>query len=226
VSTYEKAAHQRLTLLKKSQDQNLSWLSALEKIMAQQNVKISAARVELTRRLHLGQKRHIPLFPQFICKMSGGVESAIGEFKERAEQAFAEKLAQNRAVDRAAGMTTFGCHRSDFEVIHKLNCRPAKECSTGEQKIMLISVILSFVYQRIESLDRLLLLLLDDVIARLDYVHRLVLFEQIEHLSNANVDSALVQTFFSGTDADMFEPMKKAQHFEVKDSVVLPSTRN
>lgn len=220
VSTYEKATHQRLTLLKKLPDQNVQWLSALEKIMAQQNIKIAEARAGLMRQLHLGQRKHIPLFPQFTCKMSGCVEDAIREFGADAEQAIAEKLEKNRVVDRAAGMTTFGCHRSDFEVTHKLNCRPAKDCSTGEQKIMLISVVLSFVYQRIESLSGFLVLLLDDVIARLDGTHRLVLFEQVEHLRKENAGAASVQTFFSGTDADMFEPMKRAQRFKVENSAI------
>ncbi|MDR1907785.1 MAG: AAA family ATPase [Holosporales bacterium] len=226
LSIYEKATHQRLTLLKKSQNPDLMWLDSLEKIMAQQNIKIAKSRTKLTQRLMDGQKDHVPLFPQFLCKIIGRVEDELNKIDNglitnlngninTIETVFRDILHKNRETDRLTGMTTFGCHRSDFDVTHKTKNRCAKECSTGEQKILLISTILSFVHQKIQTLDGFLMLLLDDVIARLDHAHRMVLFEQVEQLNKGSANTAHVQTFFSGTDIDPFNPMKSAQFFEI-----------
>lgn len=220
VSSYEKAMHQRLTLLKQASTPD--WIGSLEKIMAKQNMKIAKARGDLMQRLMVGQANHVPMFPKFVCKMAGAVEDALAERTEKgseegSESEFLEKLAKNRAMDRAAGMTTFGCHRSDFEVVHRGKARLARECSTGEQKITLVSVILSFVYQKIESLDgRHLVLLLDDVIARLDSLHCAVLFDQVAHLGTAGMAS----TFFSGTSLEAFRSMPGAQFFDINSTSV------
>ncbi|MDR2464452.1 MAG: DNA replication/repair protein RecF [Holosporales bacterium] len=224
ISIYEKATHQRLKLLKASSHQDNRWMDALENIIARQNVKISNARITLMNKLIDGQKKHIPMFPKFLCKMVGKIEDILHDTTDGKGTIIKERLKQNREIDRMSGMTVLGCHRSDFEVIHDANKRLARECSTGEQKILLISIVLSFVHQKIESIDNSLVLLLDDVIARLDWRHRMVLFEQIGSF-NQNSDCAFVQTFFSGTDSNLFEPLKCAQLFEVKDAIVVQQNK-
>ncbi|MDR1597902.1 MAG: AAA family ATPase [Holosporales bacterium] len=230
LSMYEKAMHQRLTLLRKTINPDVLWLDSLEKVMAQQNVKITMARQDLMKKLMAGQAYHVPLFPRFWCKMDGQVEGALDSDKgppapcplpdDSAEVLFAQTLCKQREVDRAAGMTTFGCHRSDFYVTHQAKARNARDCSTGEQQMLLMSVVLSFVYQKIQSLDGFLVLLLDDVIARLDHAHRDVLFEQVERLSVTDGRVAPVQTFFSGTDVESFRKMQGANFFEVNKAVI------
>jgi DNA replication and repair protein RecF len=133
-----------------------------------------------------------------------------------------EILKNNREIDKACGMTTFGNHRSDLEIWHKKNKRAARECSTGEQKILLIAVVLSFVHQMTRNMPGFLVFLLDDVIARLDFDHRMVLFDQIEALTakEINEGNASVQAFFSGTDRVLFDQMRNAQFFEVGNSVI------
>jgi DNA replication and repair protein RecF len=155
-----------------------------------------------------------------LCNIVGKIDDILENSEQDKETVIKESLKQNREIDGLTGMTRLGCHRSDFEVIHKTNRRVARECSTGEQKILLIAIILSFVNQKVESTNGCLVLLLDDVIARLDWHHRMVLFEQIDSFNQNVNDCAFVQTFFSGTDLAVFEPLKTAQFFEVKKAIV------
>lgn len=218
--TYEKAMRQRLSLLKSGRAlAEGRWLDALEQVMAQESWHIILRRHALAERLHAGQESQIPLFPRFRNRMVGEVDAkaealAEGDFIGWLQQ----RLRDQRMVDQAAGMTTVGCHRSDWEVWHCGNKRLARACSTGEQKITLLSVILSFVYQTLQQDDRLLLLLLDDVIARLDSRHRVVLFEQIRALQHWKKGGAAVHTFFSGTDLALFEGLEEAQIFLVENA--------
>lgn len=218
---YEKAMKQRLTILKKEKEWDLLWLDSLEKIMSEKNVIITKTRYQLTQRLLEGQQSQIPLFPRFHNEMAGEIDAFIHRYSaDETEALIQQKLKERRNTDRLSGMTTVGCHRSDWLVTHLGNNRLAKECSTGEQKIMLISVILAFVYQKIKNSDILLVLLLDDVIARLDLHHRMVLFEQIEELNRTCDEMASVQTFFSGTDTALFADMKNKQIFDVNNAII------
>lgn len=221
LSAYEKATKQRLSLLKKSLIPDPLWLDSLEKIMASHNIKITQARIDFTNCLLQGVQNHIPLFPQFSCRMIGKIEDILQSNTINSETEIQETLKKNRDIDRTVGITTLGCHRSDFEVIHKNHQRLVRNCSTGEQKIILISVILSFVHQNVKNSNNFLILLLDDVIARLDLSHRMVLFDQVDHLSLVTKNKSSVQTFFSGTDRELFIPMRKAQFLEVNKAKII-----
>lgn len=209
---YDKAMRQRLALLKGKERPDALWLSSLERIMAQNDVLITRARQALMQRLERGEGDHCPLFPRFSCRMIGQVEDVLeGVTGPEAEALLRDRLVQTRERDQAAGMTTLGCHRSDFEVTHTRHQRLARHCSTGEQKILLISILLAFVAQRGERTtdeEVFLALLLDDVVARLDDTHRMALFEQIALLTHSEKGRLPVQTFFTGTDRDLFDPLK------------------
>lgn len=225
LSNYEKAARERMKILKQCSE-NTAWLDSIEKIIATKNLSISKARFDLTQILLEGQKKQIQIFPKFDNKFIGKLEDFLEENASidasELENSIEKRLKNNRDVDRISGMTTFGCHRSDWSVTNLSNNRLVKSCSTGEQKIILIAVILSFIHQKIEKKgnndDRILILLLDDSIARLDFHHRMVLFEQVVELSCLN--SKYVQVFFSGTDRELFESIQTAQFFNVADSNV------
>lgn len=207
---YEKAARQRLALLRGEDVPDSLWLSSLERIMAQNDVLIARARQALTKRLEEGEMDHCPLFPRFSCRMSGRLEELL-EASGECETTLRNRLEHNRDCDRATGITTLGCHRSDFEVTHIEHQRLARQCSTGEQKILLISILLAFVAQRAklrtDDDEGFLALLLDDVVARLDERHRRALFEQIAFLTHSENDRLPIQVFFTGTDREPFEPL-------------------
>ncbi|MDR0633327.1 MAG: DNA replication/repair protein RecF [Holosporales bacterium] len=210
---YEKAQKQRFSVLK-SGPYDDKWLLLLEEIMAERSILISAARNDFVERLNEGQAPYIPLFPRFYSKIVGKAENLT-------KDEIFTMLGQNRERDKLAGITTFGCHRSDWEVSHLCKNRVARECSTGEQKILLVSVILSFVNQQLKKNDTLIILLLDDVIARLDASHRAVLFDQASEFRRG-ASSGLVQVFFTGTDAELFGPVADAQFLRIdRASVVI-----
>lgn len=218
---YEKAMKQRLMLLKKGQLHETRWLDSLEKIMSQENCRIAFARQQLMHKLTDGQTQQLADFPRFTNRMVGVVDALVQE--QNAQEVMIHlqnQLAEKRLVDQAAGMTTLGCHRSDWEVTHAQNRRLVKECSTGEQKIMLIAVILAFTWHTLLTDERLLFLLLDDVIARLDLRHRVVLFKQIKALQQCTRRGTSVQTFFSGTDFDLFEGLENTQMLWVEDAQI------
>lgn len=220
VSLYEKATRQRLALLRKEDKPQDAWLTSLEKIMADQNIKIAKARGRLMQKLKVGEQFHVPLFPKFDTKMTGVVEDWLAQHPEDALERLCDTLKKNRPLDAAANMTFLGVHRSDLAITHQKHQRAAADCSTGEQKILLLSLLLAFIHQRPPE-QPFLLLLLDDVIARLDFQTRMVLFEQVEHLNLPTEKGGFVQTFFSGTDEDVFAPLKAAQFFEVNHGSVI-----
>lgn len=220
VSLYEKATRQRLALLRKEDKPQDAWLTSLEKIMADQNIKIAKARGRLMQKLKVGEQFHVPLFPKFDNKMTGVVEDWLAQHPEDALERLCDTLKKNRPLDAAANMTFLGVHRSDLAITHQKHQRAAADCSTGEQKILLLSLLLAFIHQRPPE-QPFLLLLLDDVIARLDFQTRMVLFEQVEHLNLPTEKGGFVQTFFSGTDEDVFAPLKAAQFFEVNHGSVI-----
>lgn len=224
LSLYEKATKQRLALLRKESSPNDTWLSSLEKIMADNNLLISQERTHLLHKLHAGREQLLPQFPPFEAYMEGPFEDFLHQHgpndnKENLLEEIQHLLKRNRPLDAAAGMTFFGVHRSDLSVLHKIHQRPSFDCSTGEQKILLLSLLLAFIYQRSPQ-QPFLVLLLDDVIARLDLATRVILFEQIEQLNRPTGKGMFVQTFFSGTDWGLFSPLKTAQFFEVLQGTV------
>jgi DNA replication and repair protein RecF len=210
---YEKAAKQRLAILKKIEKPDEKWLASLEDIMAEKGVAVSAARRDFVQLLQDGQDEYLPLFPRFTSKI-------VGESEGLGKDELVKRLKQNRGKDGICAMTTLGCHRSDWVVTHVKNNRMVRDCSTGEQKITLISVVLSFVNKKTRESDKLLVLLLDDVTARLDHQHRSVLFEQVHEYGRGKERrmGGGVQVFFSGTDLESFSGATDAQFLEVGKS--------
>jgi len=128
------------------------------------------------------------------------------------EAKLARALAEARPRDAAAGRALTGPHRGDLAVIHVEKDRPAAECSTGEQKALILNLVLaqSARLSRAESAPRPILLL-DEVAAHLDRIRRAALFDEIEALG--------LQAFLTGTDEHLFEDLKgRAQGVRVDAS--------
>jgi DNA replication and repair protein RecF len=121
-----------------------------------------------------------------------------------------------RDLDRESGVTTLGPHRSDFVVRHAVTGMPAAEGSTGEQKALLISIVLAHARLQAALKSRAPLLLLDEVAAHLDPARRAALFGEILRLG--------AQTWLTGTDAALFEGLRgHAQFFSVADAALAPA---
>lgn len=218
VLAFEKAMRERLRLLvEENGSGDESWLFALERRMADHAVAISAARLEV-----LGQIRaHLPFakkapFPLPDLGLEGEVEELVSaQSALEAEDRYAALLKRKRAADRKAGRTLKGPHKTDLLALHPEKGLVAGQCSTGEQKAMLIGILLAAVRLQITARERAPVLLLDEVVAHLDETRRKALFVELETLG--------VQTWLTGTDEKLFEPLKgKGQFFNITDGVVTP----
>lgn len=189
------------------------WLTSLEEKMAEKSVAIAAARlqtlVQLTQMLH---EMKGP-FPIPSMHFSGLAEDALSEGKSamEAEQLMVEVLAQSRSADAVSGRSTAGAHKSELEVIYAEKQMEAAYCSSGEQKALLLSIILAQAHALARWYGRVPLLLLDEVAAHLDESRRAALFEHIQALR--------AQAWLTGTDGALFNALEgQAQFFNVENS--------
>ncbi len=222
LNRYEHALKERMAVLRLGGDP--LWLNSLEEQIASHGVAISAARQQLMKKLNQGQDYQHPLFPRFLSKMIGEIDRWIEEdFAINVETQFLTELKKNRAIDKESGTTKIGPHRSDWEIIHQGKQITASLCSTGEQKILLIAALFSFIQQKIRNDDRLTVLLLDDIIAHLDFHHRVVLFDQICALQNTHQEEfkGSVHTWLTGTDPLLFETLMGQGQFLNVDNATL-----
>jgi DNA replication and repair protein RecF len=140
---YEKARAERNRLLSDGIS-DASWYDALEMDMATCGAKVAKTRVDTIERLREAiAERDTSAFPQAKISIEGTVEALLieGVYLEDAENDFRERLAETRAMDRRAGRSLTGPHRSEVKVIHHGKAMPAGLCSTGEQKALLIGLI-------------------------------------------------------------------------------------
>jgi DNA replication and repair protein RecF len=200
---YETAMRERARLLKYG-PRDPAWLDALEAEMAQAGLLLVAARAATVERLNaaLAQRGHAGAFPS----------AHLSLIDDTATQDLRERLARARMRDAEAGRTTIGPHLADLAVRHTQKRADARDCSTGEQKALLIAVLLADAWElaRIRG-GHAPLLLLDEIAAHLDSMRRAALFEEILALG--------AQAWMTGTDIEMFSPLKsRAFLFAVADS--------
>lgn len=179
---YEAAMRARNKLLADERP-DPSWLAALEVRMAEHGAAIAAARAATVAALdeRLAAALEGP-FARPALALAGGDEDLSG-------------LARGRARDAAAGRTLIGPHRSDLRVTHLGKRQPAELCSTGEQKALLIALLLAHADLVAERTGKPPILLLDEVAAHLDPARRAALFERL---------AGRGQVWMTGTEASLF----------------------
>ncbi|MBN9044982.1 MAG: DNA replication/repair protein RecF [Rhizobiales bacterium] len=210
VLDYEKAMRSRNRLLSDGSS-DAQWLDAIESQMAELGTAIAAARAEALRLIAAMIERlpaHGP-FPKADCFLEGALEQRIGvEAALDLEEDFRRNLRDGRARDRAAGRTLDGPHRTDLLIQHRPKAMPAALCSTGEQKALLIGLVLAHARLTGELSGMAPILLLDEIAAHLDTGRRAALFGILDDLGG--------QTFMTGTDRALFEALAgDAQFFNV-----------
>jgi len=216
VSAYEHAMRERARVLKFGRRDD-SWLSALEETMAGCGIAIAAARRDMAGRLARACAEASGPFPAAGIAAIGQIEGWLEEGPAlAAEDRLRQCLAEHRAEDAATGRTGFGSHRSDFAVRHLEKDMPADQCSTGEQKALLIAVVLANARLQAAECGVAPLLLLDEIAAHLDVDMRQVLFETLLGLG--------VQAWLTGTDPILFDDLgAQAQFFIVADATLRPA---
>jgi len=213
-AAYDKAIRERTRLLTDG-PADAAWLDALEVQAARAGAALAAGRARTVAALQaeIDARTDRP-FPQARLGLSGewGAESPGMEPRLKAA------LAQARDRDAAAGRALTGPHRTDLEVVHAEKDRPAAECSTGEQKALILNLVLAQAARlsRAES-DPNPILLLDEVAAHLDAHRRAALFDEITALG--------LQAFLTGTDRALFKDLEpRAQGVRVDASALAPIT--
>jgi DNA replication and repair protein RecF len=214
LAAYEQASRQRARLLKSGRGDD-AWLSALEETMARHGVAVAAAR-----RVTVGELARVCAgttgpFPRAGLALAGEVDGWLAEMPALGvEDRLRAKLAAGRREDADTGGAAVGPHRSDLVVRDMESGRPASQGSTGEQKALLLSIVLA--HARLVALERgaAPVLLLDEVVAHLDADRRAALFGEILALG--------AQAWLTGTDAGFFDGLGgAAQHHRVEAGRVL-----
>lgn len=215
-AAYDRALRERARLLADEVADD-AWLSGLEGQMAEHGVALAAARLEIMARLRgaLDVAPEGP-FPRAQVALEGSLEAALADAAAvDVEDAFRARLADARGRDAAAGRALEGPHRSDLLVRHAAKDREARQCSTGEQKALLIGIVLANA-RLLSAMGRPPLLLLDEIAAHLDGGRRAALFDEIVSLD--------LQAFMTGTDPSLFETLgERAQTFRVEHGKLEPA---
>ncbi|MEX0814578.1 MAG: DNA replication/repair protein RecF [Dongiaceae bacterium] len=218
VAAYDHALRERARLLRDARGAGeAGWLTVLEAQMAARGVAIAAARRELVARLEIAIAAAVGRFPRPGLGVEGAVEQWLDAMPAlAAEEALRDRLAAARRHDAETGGAAWGPHRSDFAVTHLGRGLPAAECSTGEQKALLISVVLAQARLQAAVRGAPPVLLLDEVAAHLDAVRRAALFDEILALG--------AQAWLTGTDEALFAPLgDDAQFLRVRDAAIARS---
>ncbi|MBD0864623.1 MAG: DNA replication/repair protein RecF [Rhodobacteraceae bacterium] len=202
--TYEKARQERNRLLK-NQVRDAAWYDALETQMAEAGHVIHIARqqtLETLRRAQTEAETAFPVAELDLIQTEGAMPDSAADLRSA--------LAESRVRDMAAGRTLVGPHRADMYCVYTAKSVPAKECSTGEQKALLISLILANARALARDSGLSPIMLLDEVAAHLDAQHRAALYEDICALG--------AQAWMTGTGPELFDDLQdRAQRFEVRE---------
>lgn len=198
VARYEAALRERQKLLSLPRP-DAAWLDILEQKIAEQAVAVAAARLAHAQRL-AGEIAADAgsAFPAATLVLEGPLEQALesGAKALAIEDDVRARLNANRTADAQAGRANFGPHRCDLLVTHTAKQTPAARCSTGEQKALLIGLVLAQARLVARARGRRPVLLLDEVAAHLDADRRAALFHML--------DAQGVQVWMTGTDRTLF----------------------
>ncbi len=205
VSKYEYYVQERMKLLQQPVYEN-SWVSILEQQIAEVSAEITFNRLKILEQLQTAITKLDNQFPKVNLMLSGALEEYImqqGETILTDEIAgfITSKLLECRTQDKLTKRTNFGIHRSDLTVVHQEKQQLAKFCSTGEQKAMLIAIILAQINSAIDNNLTPPIILLDEVFVHLDDRRRQYL---IEFFSSINL-----QLFVTSTDLNGIESLAK-----------------
>jgi DNA replication and repair protein RecF len=205
ISAYDRTLRQRSMLLREGRG-DLTWLSALEETIAEFGVAIAAARRDVVARLSAAMADGGEVHPGAHLAAQGDVEGWLdGQPALAAEGKFREALERGREQDAITGGAATGTHRSDLAVWQTAKDMPAHQCSTGEQKAILIAIVLADVRLLATTTGHAPVVLLDEVAAHLDENRRDVLYDLVLGLG--------AQIWATGTDVKIFRGLEDRAQF-------------
>lgn len=202
LARYERALRERGRLLAEGRADAV-WLASLESLLAETGVAIMATRAALIADMNAEAETSGGPFPSAWLEMTGGMAEQVGQMPALELE---DRLRQAAAAARQAGDTAMpGPQASDMLAWDKAASQPASRASTGEQKALLISLVLAHARLQGRRLGRPPILLLDDVAAHLDDMRRQALFDICGCLDG--------QIWFTGTDRTDFAPLEGTARF-------------
>ena len=216
---FERAMTARNRLLSDGSRDNAQ-LSGFERVMAEAGVAVAAARLEAVAAMaaivaRRKERDANSAFPWSTLALEGSLEDTLAAMPAlEAEDVYAKVLRDTRERDRAAGRTLDGPHRADLAVGHGPKSISARMCSTGEQKALLLGLVLAHAELLTERQEGAApVLLLDEITAHLDEFRRAALFDEILRLK--------AQAWMTGTDKNAFDALAgRAQFWSVDEGVV------
>lgn len=217
VSALERSLRSRNRLL---EDRNFDshWCDAIERETAELAVAVAAQRSHTLQRLAsaLAERGATSTFPSARITLDGWMENALtNESATAVEDRYRDILRKSRTLDAAAGRTLNGPHLTDLHVIYAPKNMPAKDASTGEQKALLIGLILAHAGLVAEMTGITPLLLLDEIVAHLDPARRIALFDELAKLG--------AQVWMTGADPAAFADIQSiAEIYNVDGGQIAP----
>lgn len=196
ITKYEKLIKERSHILKNNRYEKI-WLEAIEEKIVEYGIKAAKLRVKICSFLQETILSYRDQFPHIILKLNNDIEEMLQDHSlEEVEIYFKKKLYENRENDFIMGRTNTGIHRTDLILYHKEKNLIASNCSTGEQKAILVNLILAQAHGLISRNNANPILLLDEIVAHLDEERRRELFKRINSLG--------IQSWMTGTEPDLF----------------------
>ena len=205
-SRYDAAMRARNKVLAQEGPPDLAWLDALEAQLAEHGMAVAEARARTVAALgrRIAGEADAP-FARAMLAVEGWLPGPMP---------LDEELRQGRARDAAAGRTLAGPHRQDLAVSHAAKAQPAARASTGEQKALLLGIVLAHADLVAERLGRRPVLLMDEVAAHLDPYRRAALFERLAASGG--------QIWLTGTERALFAGIADATWLSVRAGMVTP----
>ncbi|QXK92285.1 DNA replication/repair protein RecF [Neoehrlichia mikurensis] len=170
---YEKARRERSKVLHMSPQDN-NWLFSLENIIAINGINIAKVRLKVLKILQkiLAENKISSAFLKSSINIHSQIFEILDQEFDNAIEIYKERLKENRKKDLMQNCVSFGVHNDNFQVLHSAKNLIANNCSTGEQKILLLSLILSAVIAKYEIYGQSCIILLDDIMSHLDATYR------------------------------------------------------
>lgn len=218
LNRFEKVMRERNRLLSETTLDPV-WLSGLELQLAEQGVAIAAARrdavaslTELSERDETGRGGGV--FPRAGLEIDGELENLLNQFPAvDVEDKYRKLLHDSRDLDGRAGRTSHGPHRSDLAVVYTDRGMPARRCSTGEQKALLIRIVMAHAQCVAQAFATAPLVLLDEIAAHLDDARRVALFGHLMGMGG--------QVWVTGTDAALFSQLgERTSAYTIADGTI------
>ncbi|MFT0878400.1 DNA replication/repair protein RecF [Rhodopseudomonas sp. G2_2311] len=218
VSALDRSLRSRNRLLEDIRNADSHWLDAIERETAELAIAVAAQRGQTALKLAamLDARGATSAFPSAKIMLDGWMENALtSEPATAVEDRYRAILRDSRGRDAAAGRTLDGPHLTDLEVIYAPKAMPAHDASTGEQKALLIGLVLAHAQLVAETTSITPLLLLDEVVAHLDPGRRAALFTELGKLG--------AQVWMTGADPLAFAEIGPAAGiFDVENGRIRP----